>query len=181
MRSPPGAVWWAVAVASCARLTVILKFPCPDVSADPRSPQLERPYELQRTGLRGDRAGDATESAGWQRTLPSAAVPGSSSPSRRRVSCCLTPIALRSRFGIGDRHILLSRPSRNQTRSTVGHTGYFWMICRSTSARIFPQRGCKLNEPNGFKPLRRVEDRIIPASLPPKFCSQPVKSLFVRD
>jgi hypothetical protein len=44
---------------------------------------------------------------------------------------------------------------RLRRRSALGRTGYFWVICRFTSARIFPQRGCKLNEPNGFKPLRR--------------------------
>jgi predicted ATPase len=31
--------------------------------------------------------------------------------------------------------------------------GLFWMICRFTSARIFPQRGCKLNKPNGFRAI----------------------------
>jgi len=68
----------------------------------------------------------------------------------------------------------LSRPSRNQT-GDFEHAppsavrGYFWTICRSTSARIFPQRGCKLNEPNGFEPLRRVHDRIIRASSPINF------------
>ena len=38
----------------------------------------------------------------------------------------------------------LAKPKPNRrfrTRSAVGRTGYFWMICRSTSARIFPQRG----------------------------------------
>jgi hypothetical protein len=46
-----------------------------------------------------------------------------------------------------------AKPEPNRlirTHFTLGRTGYFWMICRSTSARIFPQRGCKLNEPNGF-------------------------------
>ena len=43
------------------------------------------------------------------------------------------------------------------------------MICRFTSARIFPQRGCKLNEPNGFQPLRRVHDRIIRVLWPINF------------
>ena len=55
------------------------------------------------------------------------------------------------------------------------------MICRFTSARNFPQRGCKLNEPNGFEPLRRVHDRIIRVFLANKFCSQAVTSPFVRD
>jgi hypothetical protein len=50
---------------------------------------------------------------------------------------------------------------RFRRRSALGHTGYFWMICRFTSARIFPQRGCKLSEPNGFKPLRPIHHRII--------------------
>jgi hypothetical protein len=58
---------------------------------------------------------------------------------------------------------------RFRTRSALGRTSYFWMICRFTSARIFPQRGCKLNEPNGFKPLRRVHDRIICALSPINF------------
>jgi len=58
---------------------------------------------------------------------------------------------------------------RFRTRSALGRTGYFWMICRFTSARIFPQRGCKLNEPNGFKPLWRVHDRIICALSPINF------------
>jgi len=43
------------------------------------------------------------------------------------------------------------------------------MICRFTSARIFPQRGCKLSEPNGFEPLRRVHDRIIRVFWPINF------------
>jgi hypothetical protein len=47
--------------------------------------------------------------------------------------------------------------------------GLFWMICRFTSARIFPQRGCKLNEPNGFEPLWRVHDRIIRGLWPINF------------
>ena len=71
------------------------------------------------------------------------------------------------------RHIYLSRPSRNQTgfrtSSTLGRTGYFWMICRFTSARIFPQRECKLNEPNGFEPLRPADDRIIRVFWPINF------------
>ena len=71
------------------------------------------------------------------------------------------------------RHIYLSRPSRNQTgfrtSSTLGRTGYFWMICRFTSARIFPQRECKLNQPNGFEPLRPADDRIIRVFWPINF------------
>ena len=42
----------------------------------------------------------------------------------------------------------LAKPEPNRrfrARSALGRAGYFWMICRSTSARIFPQRGCKLN------------------------------------
>jgi hypothetical protein len=58
---------------------------------------------------------------------------------------------------------------RFRTCSALGRAGYFWMICRFTSARIFPQRGCKLNEPNGFEPLRRVHDRIIRALSPINF------------
>ena len=58
---------------------------------------------------------------------------------------------------------------RFRTCSALGGTGYFWMICRFTSARIFPQRGCKLSEPNGFEPLRRVHDRIICALSPINF------------
>jgi hypothetical protein len=58
---------------------------------------------------------------------------------------------------------------RFRTRSALGRAGYFWMICRFTSARIFPQRGCKLNEPNGFEPLWRVHDRIIRALSPINF------------
>ena len=39
-----------------------------------------------------------------------------------------------------------SEPNRRfRARSALGRAGYFWMICRFTSARIFPQRGCKLN------------------------------------
>jgi hypothetical protein len=60
-------------------------------------------------------------------------------------------------------------PNRDPTHSTLGRTGYFWMICRFTSARIFPQRGCKLSEPNGFEPLRRVYDRIIRVFWPINF------------
>src|SRR6516165_5536898 len=67
----------------------------------------------------------------------------------------------------------LSRPSRNQTRISNALRprpyGLSWMICRFTSARIFPQRGCKLNEPNGFEPLRRVHDRIIRVLWPINF------------
>src|SRR6516162_2164798 len=59
--------------------------------------------------------------------------------------------------------------ARLRTHSTLGRTGYFWMICRFTSARIFPQRGCKLSEPNGFEPLRRVHDRIIRVFWPINF------------
>jgi hypothetical protein len=62
--------------------------------------------------------------------------------------------------------------TRFRTRSALGPAGYFWMICRFTSARIFPQRGCKLNEPNGFEPLRRVHDRIIRALSPINFAHQ---------
>jgi hypothetical protein len=40
------------------------------------------------------------------------------------------------------------------------------MICRFTSARIFPQRGCKLNEPNRFQPLRHIHDRGPPSRRP---------------
>ena len=58
---------------------------------------------------------------------------------------------------------------RFRTRSALGRAGYFWMICQFTSARIFPQRGCKLNEPNGFEPLWRVHDRIIRALSPINF------------
>ena len=42
----------------------------------------------------------------------------------------------------------LAKPEPNRrfrARSALGRAGYFWMICRFTSARIFPQRGCKLN------------------------------------
>ena len=61
-------------------------------------------------------------------------------------------------------------PNRGfRTRSTLGRTGYFWMICRFTSARIFPQRGCKLSEPNVFEPFRRVHDRIIRVFWPINF------------
>jgi hypothetical protein len=46
------------------------------------------------------------------------------------------------------------------------------MICRSTSARIFPQRGCKLkcklNEPHVSEPPWQFDDRIIDRSSPPK-------------
>ena len=59
--------------------------------------------------------------------------------------------------GIGD---ILSRPSRNQTGISNALRprpyGLIWMICRFTSARIFPQRGCKLNEPNGFLSLIHI-------------------------
>jgi len=58
---------------------------------------------------------------------------------------------------------------RFRRRSALGHTGYFGMICRFTSARIFPQRGCKLSEPNGFKPLRPIHHRIICALSPINF------------
>src|SRR6516162_692145 len=72
-----------------------------------------------------------------------------------------------------DRGNLLSRPSRNQTRISNALRprpyGLSWMICRFTSARIFPQRGCKLNEPNGFEPLRRVHDHIIRVLWPINF------------
>jgi hypothetical protein len=67
----------------------------------------------------------------------------------------------------------LSRPSRNQTGISNAlcprSYGLIWMICRFTSARIFPQRGCKHNEPNGFQPLRRVHDRIIRVLWPINF------------
>jgi transposase len=53
------------------------------------------------------------------------------------------------------------------TQFNLGRTGQFWMIRRSTSARIFPQRGCKANKPCGFRPFRRIYDRITRAgSLP---------------
>jgi hypothetical protein len=80
---------------------------------------------------------------------------GGRSPSKRPASATSPrqrsrPVARFSRFPN-----ILSRPSRNQTgdfrmRSALRRTGYFWMVRRFTSAQIFPQRGCKLNEPNGF-------------------------------
>jgi hypothetical protein len=72
-------------------------------------------------------------------------------------------------------HDVLPKPDkpepnrRFRTRCALGRAGYFWMICRFTSAWIFPQRGCKLNEPNGFEPLWRVHDRIIRALSPINF------------
>jgi CubicO group peptidase (beta-lactamase class C family) len=75
----------------------------------------------------------------------------------------------------------LSRPSRNQTGISNALRprpyGLFWMICRFTSARIFPQRGCKLNEPNGFEPLRRVHDRIIRVLWPINFAHKRQRSV----
>ena len=69
--------------------------------------------------------------------------------------------------------LTLSRPSRNQTGiSNALHPrpyGLFLDDLPITSARIFPQRGCKLNEPNGFEPLRRVHDRIIRVFWPINF------------
>jgi hypothetical protein len=76
-------------------------------------------------------------------------------------------------FGGPIRPEYLSRPSRNQTGISNALRprpyGLFWMVCRFTSARIFPQRGCKLNEPNGFEPLRRIHDRIIRVLWPINF------------
>ena len=60
-------------------------------------------------------------------------------------------------------------PNRDFERTPLGRTGYFWMICRFTSARIFPQRECKLNEPNGSEPLRPADDRIIRVFWPINF------------
>jgi hypothetical protein len=87
--------------------------------------------------------------------------------------CCGSRLPLSVESAERRAGLTLSRPSRNQTgfrtHSTLSRTGYFWMICRFTSARIFPQRGCKLNEPNGFEPLRRVHDRIIRVFWPINF------------
>jgi len=63
--------------------------------------------------------------------------------------------------------------------STLSRTGYFWTICRFTSARIFPQRGCKLNEPNWVRAITARPRSHHPRFLVNKFCSQEVTSPFV--
>jgi hypothetical protein len=80
----------------------------------------------------------------------------------------------------------LSRTSQNQT-GDFEHAppsavrAVFWMICRFTSARIFPQRGCKLNEPHGVKPLWRVHGSHHLRFVANEFCSRAATSPFVRD
>jgi hypothetical protein len=70
--------------------------------------------------------------------------------------------------------VLLPTPAKPQTNrwvralSTLGRRSYFRMICRSASAQIFPQRGCKLNEPHVPKPSWQFDERIIDRSSPPK-------------
>src|SRR6516164_1689883 len=80
-----------------------------------------------------------------------------------------------SNHSSGDRYSDFPKPAKPEPNRDFERTppsavwAIFWMICRFTSARIFPQRGSKLSEPNGFEPLRRVHDRIIRVFWPINF------------